>query len=647
MRRRAAMTALLTVAVVGPAAPALADHTDPGDRLSPIAPGLPAELALSSGEGEWQHLANVGPMQGTDLEFFVKDGVTYVSGGTLGQVEDDVTGGLPVGTTGFVGQRILRLTDASGTVLDQPEVVADHGSASCSTSTSATGLQHDVQAVPLEDTSVLVDTTDATGRCHDSSGGGLEIIDVSGLGREGFEVRELGLLRFNGLSHTVTADRDRPGILYNNGADFNAQTWIDVVDVRSCLFEATDTATLEQRRAACQPEVYRMPWEPEWAFKAPPGEEPFEASNCHDITYQDGRLYCAGLNATLLFDVSGMFEEDGDVRGQPLPCETGLPGTETGALVTDCALRPEGSTSANPSVAEAIEAYEAAGSPQAEGWEFLGSVNHAGRACPDSATVTCNTNLSVPATEDVAVSHEVDPSLDGRFMFVTDERGGGVVPPGATCVPSLDNPVGNGGIHAYDISSLTPDSDPQHARTPDGAKAVYIGGSPTPSAAFCTVHVIEHMPDEQRLSVAYYDGGTKIVDYFVNPDGTFEWKETASYRLPGANTWASEVFSTQDNADGTRTYWFVSTSFALGSGTARGFDLFTWTGPTNPIGSRSPTSGGGAGGSTPGGDNPGTVARALPATGADAAVLVLALVLIPAAVAVRVLRRRLGAAQAG
>ena len=646
MHRRAAMTVLLAVAVAGPAAPALADHTDPGDRLSPIAPNLPAELAVTSGEGEWQHLANVGPMQGTDLEFFTKDGATFVSGGTLGQIEDDL-GDLPTGTTGFIGQRILRLTDGSGTVLEEPEVVADHGSAVCTTNSSATGLQHDVQAVPLEDASILVDTTDAVGRCHDAAGGGLEIIDVSGLGQEGFEVRELGLIRFNGLSHTVTADRDRPGILYNNGADFNAQTWIDVVDVRTCLFDADDTATLDQRRAACQPEVYRMLWEPEWAFKAPPGEEPFEASNCHDITYSDDRLYCAGLNATLLFDVSGMFDENGDVRGEPLPCEGGVAGTnETGALVTDCALRPADATSANPSVDDAIEAYEAAGSPQAEGWEFLGSVNHVGRACPESDVVTCNTNLAVPATEDVAVSHEADPSHDGRFMFVTDERGGGVVPPGATCAPSLDNPVGNGGIHAYDISSLSPGSDPQHARTPEGDKAVYIGGSPTPSAAFCTVHVIERMPDEQRLSVAYYDGGTKIVDYFVNPDGTFEWKETASYRLPGANTWASEVFSTQDNADGTRTYWFVSTSFALGSGTARGFDLFTWTGPTNPIGAQSPTTGGG-GGSAANDDGPGTVARALPATGADAAVLALVLVLIPAAVAVRVLRRRLGAAQAG
>jgi hypothetical protein len=165
-------------------------------------------------------------------------------------------------------------------------------------------------------------------------------------------------------------------------------------------------------------------------------------------------------------------------------------------------------------------------------------------------------------------------------MLVTDERGGGVVPPGATCAPGLDNPVGNGGIHVFDVSDPT---NVQYALQPDGKKAVFIGTSPTPSPTFCTVHVIEHVPGEQRIIAAYYDGGTKVIDYDIDENGRWTFDEVASYRLPGANTWASEVYKTVDNPDGTRTYSFASTSFALGEGTSRGIDVFTWTAMPNPL----------------------------------------------------------------
>ncbi|HVM27142.1 MAG TPA: hypothetical protein VM433_05630 [Mycobacteriales bacterium] len=664
MRRRAALIALLAAAVVGPAVPAFADHTSPATPLSPVAPQFsPAEPAVTAGDGEWDFIANLGPMQGTDLEFFEKDGVTYVSAGTLGQG--------PSFAPGFVGQRIAQLTDGSGAVLAEPKVVADHGSARCNApATSATGLQHDVQAVPLVDTELLVDTTDAVGRCHDTPGGGLELIDVSGLGTDGFEVRELALMRFNGLSHTVTADRDRPGILYNNGADFAPMTWTDVVDVRSCMGFTDET--LEQRRSACKPLVYRLPFPPESSNKQLPDGTLAEPANCHDITYSDSRLYCAALNATLVFDVSGMFDPvTGDVLGEPLfgtagapqPCPT-VAGTSTSALVFDCALKAKSApAAANPNAAESVTAYEEAGRPAARGFEFLGTVNHPGRACPRPTETQCNTNLAVPSAEGVAISHEADPTPEGvgpdpataaagRYMMVTDERGGGVLPPGATCAPSLDNPVGNGGLHVFDISDP---ANPEYALTPEGDKAVYIGGSPTPSPTFCTIHVIEHVPGEQRIAVAYYDGGTKILDYFVSPDGAFTFKETASLRLPGANTWASEVFKVEDNGDGTNTYYFASSGFSLGQGLPRGIDVFSWTGPANAIGTPLPETGeapnggdgkdddgtGGGTGGTGGTTTPVASGRTLPATGADLSLLLLALTLLPAAVGVRVLRRRL------
>ncbi len=55
----------------------------------------------------------------------------------------------------------------------------------------------------------------------------------------------------------------------------------------------------------------------------------------------------------------------------------------------------------------------------------------------------------------VSVAHEADPTPDEQFMFVTDERGGGVVAPGSSCTPGIENPYGNGGAHAFGISDPT------------------------------------------------------------------------------------------------------------------------------------------------------------------------------------------------
>jgi hypothetical protein len=633
MRSRAsALAGLAAVALVlGTAGTASADHTS--GQLSPVVP-QPSVGAVTSGTGTWTFLQNIGPMQGSDLEFFSRDGVTYVSAGTLGQA--------PSGTPGLVGQRIVALTDDRGRYVP-PKVVADHGSASCEANRSATGLQHDVQAVPTRQTQLLIDTTDATGRCHDTPEGGLEIIDVSGLGAPGFQPKEIGLVRLNGLSHTVTADKDRPGILYNNGSDFSGMPWTDVVDVRSCMNFAEGT-TLEAKRDACRPLVYRIKYEDEWTSKVRPDGTFTEAASCHDITYANDRLHCAALNASLIVDVAGMFTGNGDVKGAPLPCEV-TDGTRTGAKVTDCSL----GAGANPPAAAAVKAWEDAGKPQAQGWTFLGTVNHPGRDCGNGVT-TCNTNLLVPSKEGVAVSHEADPSPDGRFMFVTDERGGGVVPPGATCAPGLDNPVGNGGIHAFDTSDPT---NIEYALGQDGKKAVYIGGSPTPSPTFCTVHVIEHIPGEARIVAGYYDGGTKIIDYFVDEDGRITFKEVASLRLPGANTWSSEVFKVVRNSDGTNTYYFASTSFALGEGTARGVDVFSWRAAPNRYGdavlSADERGKNGKAGAK-GGDASGldrlaalvlpTGGNGTPLSGPDAALVAMALVLLPLAAAVRVAGRR-------
>jgi hypothetical protein len=571
---------IVTIAAFGtalmlPATAALADHTNPRNRLASTEAG-PSGGPVINGMGTWNHIRNFRANPGTDLEFFTKRGITYMSSGTLGQANNE-----------HVGQRITQLLDRGGNV--DVQWVADHGSANCPTAnpSGTTGLQHDVQVlrVPKRQPVYISDTTDATGRCHDPNGGGIEIVDVTGLRKENFHPREIHLIRFAGTSHNNTVDQLRPWIIYNSSSDFAGRPWIEVVDTKSCMFRRG--LTLEEQRQRCRPQVYRIPFQPDWSRQrnSNTGElAPGSEAACHDITSEGNRIYCAALNATLVFDVENLITPPkpkpkgarkakkvkryrlGKVRGDPLDCNI-VDATRTTAKVTDCTsvttLDP-----ANPG-------------PIAEGWEFLGTFNHPGRDCQPGPGITtnCNFNSEIRSDDGISVAHEADPSWDGNYMFVTDERGGGVVPGGSSCAPGETNPFGNGGIHVFDIRNP---ANIEYALKDGGGKAIWIGTPRVPAATFCTVHVIEKIPDEQRLVVAYYSQGTKILDYWIDAEGEFHFRETASIIFPGANTWTTEDFKIVDNPDGTRTYFFAASDIQ------RGIDVFSWTGPTNPIGSAPP-----------------------------------------------------------
>jgi hypothetical protein len=559
MRRFSWGFAATTIAALVVALPAFADHTNPRTPLAPTTG--PIAGGLERGEGTWRHIANFPGLAsealtggGTDLEFFSPAGTNDVYGafGTLGQ--DDA---------GSIGQRIVQLTRGGAVA---PRWVADHGSAHCTTTNPAgtLGLQHDSQIATQGRVRLLTDTTDATGRCHDPGGGGIEIIDVSRIGETIFEPREVHLVRLAGFSHTHTVDGRRPWLIYNSSSDFSGGNWIDVLDIRSCF--GSLNWSLGTRRDACRPAVYRIPFQPEWTQQRDQNTGQLEPGSaaCHDITFANDRLYCAGLNATLIIDVAQLVDSAGNVKGTPFACPV-VDGTRTGAKVTDCGAMGSSRTE------------------QATGWRFLGTFNHPGRDCgpPGTDVRNCNSNNQVRSDDGVSVSHEADPTADGRLMFVTDERGGGVVPPGSSCTPGIDNPYGNGGAHAFDISDP---ANIRYANGPDGRKAVYISDAVVPAATFCDIHVIEQIPGEQRFIAAYYSQGIKLVDWFVDPQGAVQFREVASLTLPNANTWAAEDFKITHNADGTRTYFIAADDIH------RGIDVVSWTGRPNPVGAPPPPS---------------------------------------------------------
>ena len=66
--------------LVLPGTGAIADHTDPRNKLSPT-DSLSASGAHIEGEGTWSHIRNFRPNPGTDLEIFTVRGTTYATTG--------------------------------------------------------------------------------------------------------------------------------------------------------------------------------------------------------------------------------------------------------------------------------------------------------------------------------------------------------------------------------------------------------------------------------------------------------------------------------------------------------------------------------------------------------------------------------------
>ena len=600
---------------------ALADHPPPS--FSEPAP-LSSTINAGGENAEWELVATLptGNPQ-TDLDFFTREGITYAS-----------VGSLAIGPNS-AGQNIVRLTNEKGEVA--PAYATGHPSATCvSDPTMATGLQHDVEASPKggalaqfpnpyvdqRDTQVIIDATDAPGRCHDQGTlgslvdapqGGLEIVDVT----DPSAPKEIGLTSHVGEAHTVNVDPKRPHIAYvassdvvgldeegkraneEEGSTSLAFDGIEVVDFASCL-NFPEGTTIEQKREACRPQVYRYRWP-----NANVGRSHTYASTgaCHELEiYPDDRIACAGLMATALFDMKGAFDDKGTPadytddkpRGTPLPCSerpssTSAPTFMTAATVIDCV---NGQADDDPeSESLRVADWIALGAPSLEGVKYLGTFHHMGF----EDQVGNNFEPAYPATEDIFVAHEAELTQSGRYVLVADERGGGVLPGGSSCAPEADNPLGNGGIHAFRVDQLGTafPAEPGeaveayqkqvYATDSKGNRAIHRAPSNTkPQGTICTAHVFQQIPGQNRIFMGWYSQGTQVVDFTENPDGTIDFK-TAGYFIPeNANTWTSHIFKVVKNEDGSFTYWGATGDFAVGEAGRNAIDVYKVTLPPPP-----------------------------------------------------------------
>ena len=601
----AAAGAIAASLAVPAAAPAHLDH--PAPSFVPQSP--PSLVAQTGGPGaEWEFQASLATGNPhTDLDFFKRGNNLYAAVGTLGA-------GPNAG-----GQSIFQVME-NGQV--KPAYVTSAPTASClSDPSAATGLQHDVEATPKggtilntdwtgadkRDAQLLVDATDAAGRCHDQGTGGLvnapqgglEIIDITDPTRP----TTIGMTSHVGEAHTVNIDPRRPHIAYavtsdnvgvtaegkrgnETAAETNDLDGFEVVDLSSCMnFPAS--ATTEQKRALCRPKVWRYRYESVAMAQGHTNKTGATGVfGCHELeVYPDDRLACAGGNASILLDLSESFDDNGTpndftddkVRGNPLPCRvrdsSSTGGFATGAKVTDC-VTGEGNAPANDL---GVEQWLKNGAPSLAGVKWIGSAFHQGRETTQNSATP-----DFPSSEDIDFSHEAELSHSGRFVFATDERGGGILPPGASCSPGADNPTGNGGVHAYRVDKLLKrapanpdDAFSSYARTPDNKKAIFRAQVRTePQAALCTAHVFQQIPGQNRIFMGWYAQGTQVIDYVENSDGTITFKE-AGYFIPGnANHWVSAIYRVDKNGDGSFTYYGMTGDFYVGDGGRGSVDFF-------------------------------------------------------------------------
>jgi Ca2+-binding RTX toxin-like protein len=192
--------------------------------------------------------------------------------------------------------------------------------------------------------------------------------------------------------------------------------------------------------------------------------------------------------------------------------------------------------------------------------------------------------------EDLAFNHEAEFTGSGQHLIATDERGGGVFPPGATCTPGGDNIDGNGGVHFYKTSALTTtrpqtadEAQQAYAKTPDGELAIYRARVRTKlEPVACTSHVFQQIPRENRIFMGWYSQGTQVFDFVEEANGRIRFQEAGWFIPEQANTWVSHIFKTETNPDGTVTYYGATGDFTLGEAGRNSIDVYKVTLPPAP-----------------------------------------------------------------
>jgi hypothetical protein len=163
-------------------------------------------------------------------------------------------------------------------------------------------------------------------------------------------------------------------------------------------------------------------------------------------------------------------------------------------------------------------------------------------------------------TEDIELE---DPILGKRhFLIAEDELAGAT---GTGQCP-------NGAVHVYDITG-----DLERAPVKVGAWNIDDAGptednnASTRTLGTCTAHVFQLHRAEKLMTIAYYNGGVRVVDIsglagVALGERGIGMKQLGSYRFPDSNTWAVKApFASRKGF------------YLYGNDHRRGFDVYKWT----------------------------------------------------------------------
>ncbi|MFN2545630.1 MAG: LVIVD repeat-containing protein [Actinomycetota bacterium] len=179
---------------------------------------------------------------------------------------------------------------------------------------------------------------------------------------------------------------------------------------------------------------------------------------------------------------------------------------------------------------------------------YVASVDHT--EILDSTDPKNPTLISTIYNEGVSISHQSDPTPDGKFLLVSDELGGGGAP---TVSPG-------GSVHVYDIrNELRP------------VKVGLINEDLTGAGHVSTAHVFRINPDGRTMAIAWYQDGVHVFDFsdihgpnlYGSGNATGVGARTiASILMQNANTWSAKMW--QDRHPG----------YVFANDINRGFDVF-------------------------------------------------------------------------
>ena len=154
--------------------------------------------------------------------------------------------------------------------------------------------------------------------------------------------------------------------------------------------------------------------------------------------------------------------------------------------------------------------------------------------------------------ETINVWHQSDPVTigDRELLIVEDEFAGAA---GGPVCPS-------GGVHVYDITGAK-----EKAPVKVGYWNIDDAGPTHDPAGTCTAHVFDIHEDAQVMTIAYYNGGVRVVDLAgLAAGGGME--EVGFYKTENADSWSAKTPRIEDDG-----------SFYLyGNDMARGLDVYRY-----------------------------------------------------------------------